>query len=99
METLRYPIAGDNNLAKINEIISFQEDHDYEFLDSKIAYEEGEAVNLVTFKHYDEPTDVKELILIEKGQEVPDNAKKPSFWEGVMVTGGKLAVVEAYRAK
>lgn len=99
MKTLRFPIEGDNDLTKINEIISFQEDKDCEFLDSKIAYEEGKVVNLVTFKKYDEPTDVKELILIEEGQKVPGNAKTPSFWKGVMVTEGKLAVVEAYRAK
>lgn len=99
MKTLRFSIAGDKDLTQINEIISFQEDKDCEFLDSKIAYEEkeGELVTLVTFKQYDRPTDIKKLILQERSQEPPPNANK--FWEGVMVVSGKLAVVEAYRAK
>lgn len=95
MKTLRFPVVGDN-LKAINEIISFQEDHDCEFLDSKISYEEeeGEVVNLVTFKQYDEPTNVKELILKEKNQEPPPN----KFWEGVMVANKNLIVVLAGRA-
>ena len=97
MKTLQFSIAGDNDLTQINEIISFQEDKDCEFLESKIAYEDNKMVNLVTFKPYDNPTNVKELILREKGQVAPTNATQ--FWGGVMVTGGKQAVVEAYRAK
>jgi hypothetical protein len=96
MKTLRFPVVGDN-LADINVILSDQEMRYCEFLDSKVGYVEGAVVNLVTFKQYDEPTDVKELILKEKSQEVPPNATK--FWEGVMVTGGGWVVVVAYRAK
>lgn len=94
MKTLRFAIAGDNDLTQVNEIISFQEDKDCEFLDSKIAYEEGDVVNIVTFRQYDRPTDLKKLILKDKSQGAPPN----KFWEGVMVANKNLTVVLAGRA-
>jgi hypothetical protein len=94
MRTLRFPIAGDNDLIKINEIISFQEGKDCEFLDNKIAYVDNAVVNLVTFKAYDETTEIKKLILQEKSLGSPPN----KFWEGVIVASNSLIVVAAGRA-
>ena len=97
MKTIRFSVAGSNSLADINEILSDQEARNSEFLDNKVAYQNGEAVNLVTFNLYDDATLPTELILQKKNQTPPQNATK--FWEGVMVANNELVVVTAYRAK
>jgi len=97
MKTIRFSVAGDNNLADINEILSAQGALNSEFLDSKIAYQDQKVVNLVTFNLYDDATVPKELILRKKGENPPQNVTK--FWEGIMVAGGNLIVAVAYRAK
>ena len=97
MKTIRFGVAGDNNLADINEILSDQEALNSEFLDSKIAYQDQRVVNLVTFNLYDDASVPKELILKKKSQEPPQNATQ--FWEGVMVASKETVVVVAYRAK
>lgn len=97
MKTIRFSVAGDNSLADINEILSDQEARNSEFLDSKVSYQDGEVVNLVTFKLYDDATVPSELTLKKKGLKPPQNATQ--FWEGVMVASKELVVVVAYRAK
>lgn len=97
MKTIRFSVAGSHSLADINEVLSDQEARNAEFLDSKVAYLNGEVVNLVTFDLYDDATLPTELILKKKSQTPPPNATQ--FWEGVMVASSELVVVAAYRAK
>ena len=97
MKTVRFDVAGNNSLADINEILSYQECLNSEFLDSRIAYLHEEVLNLVTFNLYDDATLPGELILKEKDSDPPLDATK--FWEGVMVVNNQLAVVLAYRKK
>ena len=96
MRTIRFSIAGESSLADINEILSEQEERCSEFLDGKVAYQEGKVVTLVTFKLYDDTTVPNKLILQKKSDKPPRNATR--FWEGVMVVSKETAVVVAYRA-
>ena len=97
MKTIRFSVAGDHSLADLNEILSDQEARNSEFLESKIEYEDGAVVNVVTFELYDDATIPKDLILKKKTQKAPDNAK--AFWEGVFVVENELLVAVAYRAR
>jgi hypothetical protein len=96
MKTIRFSVEGENSLADINEILSEQEERCSEFLDSKVANQDGKVVNLVTFKLYDDTTVPNKLILRKNGESPPQNATK--FWEGVMVASKETVVVVAYRA-
>lgn len=97
MNTFRFSVAGSFSLADISDHLSLQEAKNTEFLDSKVAYLNGEVVNLVTFNLYDDATLPTELILKKKSETPPPNATQ--FWEGVMAADNALVVVAAYRAK
>jgi hypothetical protein len=96
MKTVRFSVEGNAALSDINTTLSDQENRCSEFMASKIAYEDGKVVNLVTFTLYDDVMVPNALTLKRKGDEGPPKAVQ--FWEGVMAVSNDLVVVTAYRA-
>ncbi len=96
MNTVRFSIQSKNGLEDINICMSEEEQRCTEFMDAKIAYQNGEVVTLVTFRLYDDTSVPKELILKKKGSPAPKNATQ--FWEGIMMANNQATVVVAYRA-
>ncbi len=99
METTQFWIEGKNDLKTINEIISFREEHDLEFMRSEIKAHNEVLANLVTFKVYETTPDppLGPLILQPKEQAPPDPSKFSLIWTGKMVVSNNVTDVAAYR--